>query len=221
MQRKEKLAEFMGKYNNVSFTGDNIPKILENLKKADEDNCLRQFFLNKKPYISAFPFVIINDQQMAARGKDQVSIVFALNLYGAEHPGFALKVNTLLKELAAGSSKEFQSVLVLMRAQMELQQLEISLINFADEELLHLVNNGIHKLKGLSIALGIACLVGGAIAMPGFTMLGLIPLTFVSIGVFIYAFMKLPFWLGIKRFSQEEIAAAARPVGEAALMQAQ
>ena len=203
----------MQKYDNVSFTGSNIPKILENLKKADEDNCLRKFFLNEKPYISAFPFVVINDKQMAARGKDQVSIVFALNLYGAEHPGFALKINNILKELATGSAKESQSVIVLMRAQMELQQMEISLINFVDEALLQKVNTSIRKQKGPGIALSLACLFGGAIGMPGFTMIGLIPLTFAAIGVFIYGFIKLPYWLGIKAISQEEIAAAARPVG--------
>lgn len=214
MSRREKLAEFMDKYDNVSFMKANIPLILKNLTKADEDGCLRQFFLNKKPYQSAFTFFVFNDQQKAARGKDQIAIVFALNLYGAEHPGFAAKVNAILKELAGGSSKKAQSVIVLMRAQMELQQLEISLINFVDRELLTKVNGAIRRLKGPNIALAFACLFGGAIGMPGFTMIGLIPLTFVAIGVFVYGFMKIPYWFAVKVISEDDISASVRPVGE-------
>lgn len=214
MSRLKELAEFMDKYDNVSFMKANIPLILKNLTKADEDGCLRQFFLNKKPYQSAFTFFVFNNNQQAARGKDQVALVFALNLYGAEHPGFAEKVNALLKELAGGSSKETQSVIVLMRAQMELQQLEISLINFVDRELLTKVNGAIRRLKGPNIALALACLFGGAIGMPGFTMIGLIPLTFVAIGVFVYGFMKIPYWFAVKVISEEDINASVRPVGE-------
>ena len=214
MSRIEKLAEFMDKYDNVSFMKANIPLILKNLTKADEDGCLRQFFLNKKPYQSAFTFFVFNNQQQAARGKDQIAIVFALNLYGAEHPGFAAKVNAILKELAGGSSKKAQSVIVLMRAQMELQQLEISLINFVDRELLMKVNGAIRRLKGPNIVLALACLFGGAIGMPGFTMIGLIPLTFAAIGVFIYGFMKIPYWFAIKVISEDDINASVRPVGE-------
>lgn len=214
MGRREELAEFMDKYDNVSYNKANIPLILTSLKKADEDGCLRRFFLNEKPYQSAFTFFVFNDQQKAARGTDQIAIVFALNLYGAEHPGFAVKVNTLLKELANGSSKEAQCVIVLMRAQMELQQSEISLINFVDRELLLRTNNAIRRLKGPNIALALACLFGGAIGMPGFTMIGLIPLTFVAIGVFVYSFIKLPYWLAVKAISEEDINASVRPVGE-------
>lgn len=113
--RREDLAEFMDKYDNVSYNKANVSLILTSLKKAEENGCLRQFFLNEKPYQSAFTFFVFNDQQKAARGKDQIAIVFALNLYGAEHPGFAAKANALLKELACGSSKEAQSVIALMR----------------------------------------------------------------------------------------------------------
>ena len=211
MRRQEALTEFMDKYDNVSYMKGNVPLILANLKKADEDGCLRQFFLNKKPYQSAFPLIVNgnpNDGPIpTARGKDQVALVFALNLYGADHPGFAEKLNTLLKELAGGTSKEAQSVMVLMRAQMELQQLEISLINFVDRELLTKVNQSIRRLKGPNILLALACLFGGAIGMPGFSIIGLIPLTFAAIGVFVYGFIKIPYWLGIKGFSEEEINA--------------
>ena len=211
MRRQEALTEFMDKYDNVSYRKGNVPLILANLKKADEDGCLRQFFLNKKPYQSAFPLIVNgnpNDGPIpTARGKDQVALVFALNLYGAEHPGFAEKLNTLLKELSGGTSKEAQSVMVLMRAQMELQQLEISLINFVDRELLTKVNQSIRRLKGPNILLALACLFGGAIGMPGFSIIGLIPLTFAAIGVFVYGFIKIPYWLGIKGFSEEEINA--------------
>ncbi len=218
MRRQEALTEFMDKYDNVSYRKGNVPLILANLKKADEDGCLRQFFLNKKPYQSAFPLIVNgnpNDGPIpTARGKDQVALVFALNLYGFEHPGFASKLNALLKELASGSSKEAQSVMVLMRAQMELQQLEISLIHFIDRELLTLVNKSIRRLKGPNIALAFACLFGGAIGMPGFSIIGLFPLTFAAIGVFIYGFMKIPYWFGIKGFSEADIDGAVRPVGE-------
>ena len=157
---------------------------------------------------------IWNCDTIQTRGKDQIAIVFALNLYGAEHPGFAAKVNTLLKELAGGSSKEAQSVIVLMRAQMELQQLEISLINFVDRELLIKVNGAIRRLKGPNIVLALACLFGGAIGMPGFSMIGLFPLTFVAIGVFVYSFMKIPYWFAVKTISEDDINASVRPVGE-------
>lgn len=214
MSRYEAFGIYMDKYDNVSYMRGNVPLILANLKKADEDGCLRQFFLNKKPYQSAFTFFVFTDQQKAARGKDQIAIVFALNLYGAGRPGFAAKVNTLLKELASGSSKEAQSVIVLMRAQMELQQLEISLINFVDRELLLKVNNAIRRLKGPNLALALACLFGGAIGMPGFTMIGWIPLTFVAIGVFVYSFIKIPYWLAVRGIPEADILASARPAGE-------
>ena len=217
MGRREDLAEFMDKYDNVSFMKGNVPLVLKNLAKADEDGCLRQFFLNEKPYQSAFTFFVFNDNQKAARGKDQIAIVFALNLYGAEHPGFAAKVNALLKKLAGGSSKEAQSVIVLMRAQMELQQLEISLIDFVDRELLMKVNGAISRLKGPNIALAIACVFGGAIGRPGFTMIGLIPLTFAAIGACVYGFMKIPYWLAVKVISEDDINASVRPVGECAV----
>jgi hypothetical protein len=214
MGRRENLKEFMDKYDNVSFMAANIPLILQNLKKADEDGCLRQFFLNKKPYQSAFPFIVFNDNQKAARGKDQVALVFALNLYGAEHPGFATKINTLLKTLACGSAQEAQSVMVLMRAQIELQQMEISLINFVDQELLANVNAAIRRLKGPKLALAILCLLGGAIGMPGFSIIGLFPLTFAAIGLFVYGFMKIPYWLGLKAFPDDLVASAQWSVGE-------
>jgi hypothetical protein len=97
---------------------------------------------------------------------------------------------------------------------MELQQLEISLINFVDRELLTKVNGAIRRLKGPNIVLAIACLFGGAIGMPGFTMIGLIPLTFVAIGVFVYGFMKIPYWFAVKVISEDDISASVRPVGE-------
>lgn len=214
MGRREDLAVFMAKHDNVSYNKANVSLVLANLKKADEAGCLRQFFLNEKPYQSAFTFFVFNDQQKAVRGKDQIAIVLALNLYGAEHPGFAAEVNTLLKGLVGGSTKEAQSVIVLIRAQMELQQLEISLINFVDRELLLKTNDAIHRLKGPNIALALACLFGGAIGMPGFSMIGLFPLTFVAIGVFVYSFMKLPYWLAVNVISEDDINASVRPVGE-------
>ena len=215
MSRKEKLSAFMDKYDGVSFNKSNIPLILENLQKAENDGCLRKFLMNTKPYRSAFTFFVFNENQKAARGKDQVALVFALNLYGAQCPGFAARLNTLLKELASGSSKEAQSVMVLMAAQMELQKSEISLINFVDRELLLKVNKAIRRLKGPNLALSLLFLFGGAIGMPGFTMLGLFPLTFVSIGLFIYSFMKIPYWLGIRPFAEDALNDALRPVGEA------
>ena len=214
MGRYEEFTAFMDKYANVSYMKDNVPRILENLKKADEDGCLQRFFLNDKPYQSVFTFFVFNGTHMAARGKDQVAIVFALNLYGVKYPGFAAKVNALLKELVDGSSKKVQSVIVLMRAQMELQQKEISLINFVDRELLLKVNSTIHRLKGPNLALTLCCLFGGAIGMPGFTIIGWIPLTFVAIAVFIYGFVKTSYWLGIRKIPEEHIASSAQSVGE-------
>ena len=70
MERLEQLKEFMAKHDNVSFMGANVPRVLENLEKADQDGCLREFLLNKKPYISAFTFFVFNEKQQAARGKE-------------------------------------------------------------------------------------------------------------------------------------------------------
>ena len=58
MGRREDLAEFMDKYDNVSYNKANVSLILTSLKKAEENGCLRQFFLNEKPYQSAFTFFV-------------------------------------------------------------------------------------------------------------------------------------------------------------------
>ena len=160
MERYNSLVEFMEKYDNVSFMASNVPLILENLKKADQAGCLKQFLLNKKPYRSAFTFFVFNDNNKAARGTDQVAIVFALNLYGAENPGFAQRLNETMKELAKGSMKQARRVIVLLRAQMELQELELSLINFVDKELVLLTNKKIKRSKGPMVALMIICIFG-------------------------------------------------------------
>ena len=214
MSRKEQLRAFMDKYQNISFHMSNIPHILENLQKAEQDGCLRKFLMNEKPYISAFPLVLVNDKTKAARGKDQVALVFALNLYGAKNPGFAARLNVLLKELGRGSLKEAQNVMVLMRAQMELQQLEISLINFLDRELLEIINQRIKAVRGKRILLMLLCILGGAVAMPGSAMLGLFPLTFVGIGVFLYGFVKIFYWIALIPYQEADIQASARPIGE-------
>ncbi len=214
MSRMEQLQAFMRQYDNKSFNMPNVTPIMMNLRKAEQDNRLRDFLMNVKPYQSAFPFLVYNKEAQAVRGKDQVALVFALNLYGRQMPGFALRLNRLLKELIRGSSKEAQAVVVLMRAQMELQSLEISLINFVDRELMELVNRWVKAKKGVMVVFKIACLVGGAIGMPGFTMAGLIPLTFVAIAAFISGFFGIAYWLGLKPFTEEEMARAQRFVGE-------
>lgn len=214
MSRQEKLLAFIKEHDNKNFNSSNIPKILENLKKADEDGKLRDFLLNKKPCTSAFTFFVFNDNAQAARGKDQVSIVFALNLYGANKPGFAAKLNGIMKELATGSSKAVQSVVVLMRAQAELQILDISLINFVDKPLLETLNKWIKRKRVSMIILMAALIVGGAIGMPGFTMAGLIPLTFVAVGGFVYGFIKIFYWIGMKPFPAEMIDSCVQPIGE-------
>lgn len=214
MGRKEDLKAFINQHDNVNFNSSNIPKILENLKLAEQNNCLRDFLLNKKPYISNFPFFVFTDNTKAARGKDQVAIVFALNIYGANVPGFAERLNRILKEFANGSSKQMQAVAVLMRAQMELQTLGISLINFVDAELLTILNKKIKKLRPRMIFLMLIFFFGGAIGMPGLSIAGFPPLSFVAMAAFIYGWIKGIFWLGMKPFPQELIAAATQPIGE-------
>lgn len=214
MGRYEEIKSYANEYHNKSFNVTNVPKIYANLKKAVSTGHLREILLNKKPYRCAFPLVISDGNAPQVRGKDQVSIVFALNLYGARNPGFAKRLNTLMKELAEGFSKSVRSVVVLMRAQMELQLLGISLINFVDAELLAMLNARIKKLRPLGLLLSVVCLFGGAIGCPGFAMIGLIPLTVLSMIALIYGFVKIFFLVGFAPFKEDLILSATQPVGE-------
>ena len=216
MSRKEDLKAFIEQHDNINFNSTNIPKILANLELADKNNCLREFLLNKKPYISNFTFFVFNGKNQAARGKDQVAIVFALNLYGAKTPGFAERLNRILKEFATGSSKQMMSVAVLMKAQMELQVLNISLINFVDAELLTILNEKIKKEKPVRLTLMILLLFAGAIGMPGLSIAGFPPLSLVAMVAFVYAFIKIAFWLGIKQYPAEFIESATQTIGDCA-----
>ena len=162
---------------------------------------------------------MFNDDNRAARGKDQVAIVFALNLYGADRPGFGTRLNRIMKELAKGSVKEALCVTVLMRAQMELQRFEISLVDFVDRELILLVNRKTKACKGWRIALMTALMVGGAIGAPGCAIGGALVLTPVCAGLLIYGLVKLVFWICIPVFKEEEIGASVRPLGEPGITQ--
>ena len=172
---------------------------------------MKKFILNENPYRSAFPFVSAN----GIRGKDQVSIVIALNVYGADHPGFAVRLNHVLKEIANSPIRQAQNVTVLMAAQMEFQQQEISLINFVDRELIELVNKNTKNHKGKKIALW--CLIGCAASMgaPGFTMLGF-PVLGLPCGLLCaYCFLfKVVYWACIPVFKDDVISASVRSAGE-------
>lgn len=211
MTRFDRFSDFMHQYAYQSYYPDNVFAISENLERADRDNCLYQFFMNQSPYRSAFPLMTSDG---GARGKDQVAIVFALNIYGGDHPGFVHRLNRVLKQLAAGSGKEQEAVMVLMRAQMELQQMEISLINFVDHELLQRVSNNISSQKGLKITLYTLLLVGGALGAPGFSMSGFVfMLPFCVVAIFLGLF-KLIYWACIRQITPQEIQVCARPLQE-------
>ena len=214
MKRSEKLLAFIAENDGQNFNSSNIGKVMQNLEKADADGKLKEFFMNVKPYVSTFPCVVMVNGTPGARKKDQGAIVFALNLYGMSHPGFAERVHKTLMSLAKGSSKQAQAVIVLLATQLDLQEGEISLINFADRELVELVNKRIHQLKGRNIALRIFYLVAGSIGAPGTAMLGLIPLTFVCVFLIIYGFMDMFYWINMMQFREEKINTAARELGE-------
>lgn len=211
MEREEKFLDYCNKYADKGYVSANVPRILENLEKAWNDRKLEAFLLNQKPYISAFPYVI--DIHHGARGKDQVAIVLALNIFGADHPEFVFELNALMKSLVKGGRKKLQAVLMLMAAQMELQDQECSMINFVDAELISAINRYVSFNKPIKVVLSALGLVLGAIGMPGSAMIGLIPLTFVCIGLFLYCWYKLAFWLGLPRYDKAAVAPMLREVG--------
>ena len=196
--------------------GQNISKIYGNLELAERDGALKDFILNKKPYQSAFAFV----GDGAARGKDQVAIVISLNLYGADHPGFAARLNRILKEVARGSSNQAQNVPVLMAAQMEFQRLEISLINFVDRELIELVNKRTKKNKTKMIILWSLLGVAGAMGAPGFTMLG-VPVLGIPCGLLCCycIFTKVVYWACLPVFNEDVISLSVRTPGDCVIQE--
>ena len=216
MDRATKFMKFCEEYSGRTFMGQNISKIHDNLELAEKNGALKDFILNKKPYQSAFAF--FNGD--AARGKDQVAIVVALNVYGADHPGFAVRLNRVLKEVARGSAKQAQNVTVLMAAQMEFQRKEISLINFVDRELIDLVNKNTKRSKGKMIALW--CVIGAAASMgaPGFTMLGL-PVLGLPCGIlcFYSIFIKALSWSFVPVFKEDVISASVRVAGDCVIQE--
>ena len=214
MERARKLAEFIEKYDNINFNSTNIPKVLENLKRADEDGCLKQFFMNKKPYQSAFPYFVFNDDVKAARGKDQCAIVYALNFYGAKNPGFVFRLHDVLKQLVAGSTKEVAAITVLRNAQVELQQLQISLIDFFDEELLLALDNFVKRKKTPKILLMLLFIFGGAIGAPGLAIAGLPILSPAAGFLVIYGIINLVAWFAVRPLGDEAIKKCAREVKE-------
>ena len=210
MGRIEKFQEYCKQYEGKSFVGSNVSRVLQNLEKAVEDGCLQRFLMNEKPYISAFPFV----GDMAFRGKDQVAIVIAMNLYGAKHPAFAEELNSALKRLIAGNTKQTRAVMVLMGAQMEFQRMDVALINFVDRELIDEVNRKTKKLKGGRIALW--SLIGCASAMgaPGFAMAGLVLLSPIcGVLCFYSIFIQVVAWVCTPLYKEEVIALSVRAVG--------
>lgn len=211
MSREDKFLEYCQKYANKGYVAANVPKILENLEKAWQDNQLEAFLLSKKPYISAFPFVI--DIHHGARRKDQVAIVLAMNIFGTDHPEFVFKLSEVMKKMVKGNRKKVQAVLVLMAQQMELQELECSIINFVDEELICAINRYVTKNKPLRIILSSLGLMLGAVGMPGGAISGFILLTPVSIALFLYSWARLFFWIGLPRYHEAVVAPKLREVG--------
>ena len=211
MERETKFMKFCEEHAGRTFMGQNISKIHDNIELAEKNGALKDFILNKKPYQSAFPFFADG----AARGKDQVAIVVALNVYGSDHPGFAVRLNKVLKEIARGAAKPAQNVTVLMAAQMEFQQKEMGLINFVDRELIELVNKNTKRSKGKMIAFW--CFIGGASSMgaPGFAMLG-VPLLSIPCALlcFYSIFIKVVYWACLPVFKEDLISASVRGAGD-------
>ena len=170
--------------------------------------------MNKKPYQSAFPYFVFNDDIKAARGKDQCAIVYALNFYGAKNPGFVFRLHDVLKQLVAGSAKEVAAITVLRNAQVELQQLQISLIDFFDEELLLALDNFVKRKKAPKILLMLLFIFGGAIGAPGLAIAGLPILSPAAGFLVIYGIINLVAWFAVRPLGDEVIKKCAREVKE-------
>ena len=209
MDRKEKFMSYIQEYNSVAFNAHNIPLILENLEKAEADGQLIQFLRNEKPYRCAYQFV----GTTGTRGKDQIAIVLALNTYGESKPDFVFRLHGVLKQLLQGNPKDMEAAYVLLAAQMELQSLGASLIDFVDNELLAVARKAIGSTKGKQILKWILLMVGGAIGAPGFAMAGLVLLSPFAGFLCFYSIMKLVAWCCMPTFKNSKFDTMTRPVG--------
>lgn len=209
MNREEKLLEYINQYNNQAFNAHNIPRILENLEKAEADGQLTGFLRNEKPYQCAFQFI----GTTGTRGKDQIAIVLALNTYGESKPDFVFRLHGVLKQLLQGNAKDMEAAYVLLAAQMELQSLGASLIDFVDNELLAIARKAISSTKGKQIFKWILLMVGGAMGAPGFAMAGLVLLSPFAGFLCFYSIMKLVAWCCMPTFKDPKFDTMTRPVG--------
>lgn len=208
LQRGNSLLDFMKQHDGTNYMLSNVGPILKNLQNADADGCLDKFMMNQKPYKSDFPVLT----QSGGRGKDQASIVFAMNLHGIYNHGFAQRINTVMKQFANGNAKQINNVRVLLATQLQLQELEISAINFVDRELADMINRDTRRKKGSMITLFIFLLFACSIALPGGAISGFFPLTLLAIPTFIYSLFSLFKWIGTPVFSQEVLDKSTRAV---------
>ena len=210
MTREDRFLEFYSKNLDVSFMGSNVPLIYENVDKAYKDGKLYDFFMNRKPYRSSFAFFDGNQ----ARGKDQVAIVMALNIYGIDHPGFAFEVNKVLKRLALGSKKELMAPMVLINTQSQLQKTDVSLINFLDKALADAVIKNTKKQKVWRIILYVLLFVAADIGTIGLSMAGLYFIPLLTVPVFVYSLIQFFKWLGIAACINRKSAEGATDVSD-------
>ncbi|MBR2715302.1 MAG: hypothetical protein IKB73_03745 [Ruminococcus sp.] len=228
MKRIEKFYDYIVKiyYVNVCIYGNNspydltnIPPILKNLDKAMCYDALYDFLMNAPPYRCAFPYSYTTDNHEDAMGayrnKDQIALVFALNIYGSMYPSFAIDLNAMLKKLAQGNSKEYKAAIVLIEDQLHLQEQEISLINFVDEELIRLLNSatGKHKATELLLWWGTTALLTNLLFYVLFPLLDetAVLITYLLLGALcIGGIISTAFWVSLPTFNDEVIAKASR-----------
>ena len=211
MDRKDLFDNYIIQNDNKLFSKKNIPLILKNLDSADKNNCLKEFITNKKPYFCFFQFV--SQDNKASGLKDCYAIVLALNIYGGKTPGFAERLNAVLKELANGNARQVHYASDLMKAQIELQASGISLINFVDRDLLLAINNGMKKSKKRTLLIKLSSIFGGIISFMLFFFWGLFPISILFLIVFFYGFSDLTYWLRVKPVNNESIQSITQPIG--------
>lgn len=211
MSRESRFNDYYSQNVDKGFMGCNVSPIYQNLSKAMEDGKLKEFLMNKSPYRCAYPYFY----NWAGRNKDQSAIVMALNIYGRYNPGFADTLNKTLTQLAKGNIKELLAVVVLVATQIQLQELEVSLIDFMDKELVNLVLSRLKKMKVLRIIMYIFLIVAVDLAMMGLGFNTGSPLFFLFLGPLIPLFIiRLAYWSGIASTLKPSVLNGAREIRE-------
>lgn len=190
--------------------GANIRSAYDNLVLAERDDKLVAYLLNEAPYKSRFFFAA----EGQARPCDQCALVCALNLYGAEHPGFAKRLNQAFFIASKKSINQARELNLLLSWQMSFQAAEISLINFADTALINHITNKMRRNKKGRLFLWICLLCVGSVGTPGLAMSGLGPLALACVALTVVSLYKILIWACTPIKKPEALQASAREISD-------